>query len=83
MRLNMMSIQSWGIVSSPYYLNFERGQADIGDGQVDAFVYIPYEGFDVDYYAEVFVSLTKRSNMYSDEYDDLDCKLHGWRRSGS
>lgn len=63
-----------GTVSSPFYLNFERGQASIGDGQVDAFMYLPYDGLDVDYYTEIFVTLKQKEYIYSDEYDEMSEK---------
>lgn len=60
-----------GLASSPLYINFERGQASMGDGQVDAFLYIPYDALDVDYYTEIFITLSQKEHAYSVEYNDL------------
>lgn len=60
-----------GIVQSPYYLNFERGNTAIGNGKLSGFLYIPQAAFDCDYYTEVFVKLNKDYQIYSDEYDDF------------
>ena len=55
-----------GVVSSPYYVNFERGASSLGS--VSGYIYIPAEGFSVDYYTEIFVRLSERYEVYSDEY---------------
>ncbi len=60
-----------GIVSSPLYLNYERGQVSIGDGSISAFIFIPYDGFNVDYFSEIYITLTQKEYLYSDEYDAL------------
>lgn len=60
-----------GIASSPYYLNIERGNTKLGDGTVNAYIYIPYEGFDTDIYSEVFITLKNKADIFSDEYDRI------------
>ncbi len=57
-----------GTAYSPYYLNYERGTGSIGSGSINAFVYIPEEGFDFDAYYEIFVALKDRGEAYSDAY---------------
>lgn len=58
-----------GIVQSPLYLQYERGTTSLGDGKINAFVYIMPEGFDVDYYTEAVVRFQQDFAMYSEEYD--------------
>lgn len=60
-----------GFVNSPYYLNYERGTSKLGSGKVSAFVYVPIEGFDTEYYSEIFVKLKEHAEIYTQEYDDL------------
>ena len=60
-----------GAVTSPLFMNFERGSSEIGSGSVESFAVIPEEGFDSEYYTEVYVTLKDRAPAYSDEYDDL------------
>lgn len=60
-----------GIVDSPYYLNYERGTTNLGNGKVSAFVYIPAGGFTAEYYSEIFVSLKEKEEIFTDEYDAL------------
>lgn len=57
-----------GIVTSPLYINFERGSTSLGNGSVSGYVFIPYDGFDVDYFTEVYVALNSKAKVYSDEY---------------
>lgn len=60
-----------GIVQSPNYIQYERGNTSLGTGKVSCFIYLPYEGFDVDYYTEIFVKFTEEFLLYSDEYQDF------------
>ncbi|MBP5281826.1 MAG: FtsX-like permease family protein [Lachnospiraceae bacterium] len=59
-----------GLVDSPLYLQFERGNSALGMGSVDAFFYLTKETFDVDYYTEVYVKLDKDFTLYVDSYKD-------------
>ena len=60
-----------GIVQSPYYMNFERGNTSIGNGKITGFLYLPEDAFDCDYYTEVFVRLDQDFPIYSTEYEDF------------
>lgn len=57
-----------GLVRSPLYLNAERGTTTIGNGKIDAFVFIPLEGFSFDYYREVYVSGDTKNAAFTEEY---------------
>lgn len=59
-----------GVANSPLYINFERGSSEIGNGTVDGFAAIAPEGFDADYFTEVYVTLEDDAAAYSQEYDD-------------
>ena len=68
-----------GIVQSPYYIQYERGNTSLGTGKVNGFIYLPYEGFDVDYYTEIFVKFEEEFPLYSDAYQDyMDEKKPVW-----
>ena len=58
-----------GIANSAYYLNYERGNTSIGSGSLSGFVYLPYTGFDLDYFTEIFVDIDAPGEIYSDEYN--------------
>ena len=71
--LNMFGTRTFtvvGVARSPYYINFERGTASIGDGKVSAFLYVPKEAFDCDYLTEIYVSAKQKYDVYTDEYED-------------
>ncbi|MCM1104407.1 MAG: FtsX-like permease family protein [Clostridium sp.] len=57
-----------GLVTSPAYLNFERGNTSVGNGVVSCFAYIPKEGFCFDYYSELYVKLDSDLEIHSDAY---------------
>lgn len=58
-----------GIANSAYYLNYERGNTNIGSGSLAGFVYLPYGGFDVDYFSEIFVDIDAGGEIYSEAYN--------------
>ena len=60
-----------GKANSPLYLNFERGSTSLLSGKVDGFVYLPSEGFDSEYYTEIFVRYDHDLKAYSDEYEEF------------
>lgn len=59
-----------GLVSSPAYLNFERGNTSVGNGVVSCFAYMPVEGFCFDYYSELYVKLDSDLEIHSDAYQE-------------
>lgn len=61
-----------GLVSSPLYVNYERGGTSIGSGTLSGFFYVPPEGLDYDEFTEVDVRLSRTADLYSEEYDALE-----------
>ncbi|MBO4688064.1 MAG: ABC transporter permease [Clostridiales bacterium] len=59
-----------GRVRSPYYMNFQKGTSEIGDGSVDYFAYVLKDALEFDVYTEVFVKLDEDIEAFTDEYDD-------------
>ena len=57
-----------GLVNASYYANFERGTSALGQGKLAGFVCLPAQGFDMDYYTEIFLSLGECGDLYTDEY---------------
>ena len=60
-----------GIVTSPLYLNYNRGTTSAGNGSISCFAYILYDSFEVEYYSQIFVDIEDGYTIYSDEYNDL------------
>lgn len=58
-----------GTVVSPLYLNFERGTTSLGNGTVSGFTYLTREGFDTDYFTEIYVDIAAEGMIYSDDYE--------------
>ncbi len=61
-----------GTVTSPLYVSTDRGTSSLGNGSVDAFVYIPGENFDMDVYTVAYFTGTGLAELdsYGDEYED-------------
>ncbi|MCM1578208.1 MAG: hypothetical protein NC078_05350 [Ruminococcus sp.] len=62
-----------GLVSSPVYVKFDRGATSIGNGSLDAFIYISPDDFAYETYTDIYLSAagTKGIDPFSDEYDRL------------
>lgn len=60
-----------GLITSPYYLNFERGTTHLGSGSLASFIYVPEETFSFEdgLYDEVLVDADISGDLYSDEYE--------------
>jgi len=72
-----------GVVNSPLYVALDRGTSSLGNGSVDAFVYVPGENFTFDHYTcayftgEGLAALDSYSDEYEDRLDDLVDSLDG------
>lgn len=60
-----------GLAQSPLYLNIERGTTSLGNGSLTGFVMIPEDGFDFEYYTELYIKASADFELYSDEYDAM------------
>ncbi len=63
-----------GLFDTPMYISStQRGSTTIGDGSLDAFIYIPESNFTQEVYTEIYVQSDglKELASYSDEYDVL------------
>ncbi len=63
-----------GLFDTPMYISStQRGSTTIGDGSLDAFLYIPESNFTQEVYTEIYVQSDglKELASYSDEYDAL------------
>lgn len=68
-----------GTARSSNYIQFERGNTSLGSGRITGFVYLPSEGFDVDYFTEILVKFDEDYEIYSDEYENyMDAKEASW-----
>lgn len=71
-----------GLCRSPLYTMYDRGTTSVGDGKLDAFIYIMPEAFDMDYDTDIYVSFEKGRDaaIYTDAYDQImDDKEELWK----
>ncbi|MCR4928336.1 MAG: ABC transporter permease [Lachnospiraceae bacterium] len=72
--LDNFSIQEFtivGIAYTPLYLNYERGTTSVGNGSVSCFFLALPEDFDIEVYTDIYLTLSQKEYIYSDEYDEL------------
>ncbi len=67
-----------GVADASYYINYQRGSTTLGTGRVSGFVYMLPDGFDTDYYTEIFVRLDQNDKIYSDVYKAKIEELKTW-----
>lgn len=59
-----------GLTATPLYLNMQRGSTTIGNGALATYFYLPRDGFNMDIYTEVNLTLEGKYAVYTDEFDD-------------
>lgn len=66
-----------GTVQTPYYLSFQKGSSDIGNGVVQNFIMIPQENFKLEVYTDIYLTIegARELNSYGDEYFDVIDKV--------
>lgn len=57
-----------GLISSPLYMDMNRGTTSVGSGSLENYFYVPMEAFDAEYYTEINVTLTGDYAIYTEEY---------------
>ncbi|MBU3105354.1 FtsX-like permease family protein [Clostridium gasigenes] len=62
-----------GIVETPYYLTFEKGTSNIGNGRVSNFIMISEKDMKIDCYKEVLITIkdAKKLNSFNKKYEDF------------
>lgn len=54
-----------GMVQTPYYVSFEKGTSNIGDGQIRAYIMVPEGNFKLDVYTDIYVTVEGAKEIYS------------------
>lgn len=61
-----------GLARSPVFMNFERGNTDLGKGTLYTFLYVPDSAFQTDgVYTEINLKLDETAPIYSDELQEI------------
>ena len=58
-----------GYVANPLYMDMNRGTTSVGSGSLSNYILVPREGLDLDYYAEIHVTIPGRYDVYTDAYN--------------
>ncbi len=71
--MNETQFEIVGIIRSPQYVSFERGNSLVGSGKIGTFIYIPDSAFSTDYYSEIYAKVEGADKLspYSEEYENL------------
>ena len=64
-----------GTVTSPVYLNFERGTTSLGDGKVSGFVYMNRDAFDTDVFTQIEENQNRQKAVKQFELDKEQSEL--------
>lgn len=61
-----------GSGNSSYYLSRDKGTSSIGSGDINSFIMLPKESFELEAYTEVYVTINNGQEFvaFSDNYDD-------------
>ena len=71
--LDQLTVDSFtvvGIVSSPLYMDMNRGNTSVGSGSIANYYYVPEEAFDACYYTEIHAVIPGEYAIYTQEYND-------------
>lgn len=72
-KLKYTEFKITGIIRTPIYVSFERGNTNIGSGKLGTFIYVSEGVFNFDYYTEAFITVAGADNYkpYTKEYKDF------------
>ena len=59
-----------GYVSSPLYMDTNRGTTTVGSGSIKNYIYIPADGMELDYVTEIHVTIPGDYAIYTKAYND-------------
>lgn len=59
-----------GRVSTPLYMDTNRGSTSVGSGSITNYYFLPEDAFDADYYTEIHATIPGDYAIYSEEYND-------------
>lgn len=59
-----------GYVATPLFMDMNRGTTTVGSGSLSNYFYVPREALDLDYYAEINLTIPGDYDIYSAAYND-------------
>lgn len=67
--LNSRTYTVVGYVSTPLYMDLNRGTTTVGSGSLSGYFFLPRKAFNVDYYTEIHVTIPGSYDVYTDKYN--------------
>ena len=68
--LNSRTYTVVGYISTPLYMDMNRGTTNVGSGSLSGYFFLPRSAFDVDYYTEIHVTIPGDYDVYTDQYNE-------------
>ena len=68
--LNHKTFTVVGLVSTPLYMDMNRGSTSIGSGALTNYYYVLPEALELDYYPEIHLTIPGDYKIYTDAYND-------------
>lgn len=68
--LNSQTYTVVGYVSTPLYMDMNRGTTTVGSGSLSGYFFLPRSAFDVDYYSEIHVTIPGDYAVYTEAYNE-------------
>ncbi len=66
-----------GLCNSPQYLNLQRGTTSLGNGTVDAFLFLPAEGYTAEYFTELYLRIHVAHDAFQTGYEEA---IDAWEK---
>lgn len=78
-RIKKLEYTVVGLVNSPLYISYQRGESNEGSGKVSQYMYICPCDFNSQRYTELYVKadFSEKFSSFSDEYDDAVSTMSG------
>lgn len=72
-KLKVTEFKITGIIMTPTYISFERGNTNIGSGKLGTFIYVSDDVFNFDYYTEAYLTVAGADSYspYTEEYTNF------------
>ena len=58
-----------GYVSTPLYMDMNRGTTSVGNGSITTYLFLPQDGLNADYYTEINLTLDGKYEVFTEEYN--------------
>ena len=60
-----------GYVSTPLYMDTNRGTTTVGNGSITTYFFLPEEALETDYYTEIHLTIPGDYGIFTDDYNNM------------